>query len=507
MIFILILLIIGAIIAYGYYYKTQPDISDNEVIIPDIITKPDIITPIIPYTPVDCKVSNWSNWSECDKDCGTGNQTRTRIVTEEASYGGIFCPNLEENQSCNTQECPIDCSVSNWSDWSKCDKDCGTGNQTRTRTITEEAQNEGQVCSILEESQTCNTQECPIDCLGEWSSYGICSKTCGGGTQTRMFKVNRAAAYGGKDCSANDNQTQSQTCNTQGCPVDCVGNWEPWSACTKTCGGGTQTRKYKITTASQNGGAVCPIIDNTIQSQSCNTQNCPVDCVGDWGNWGICNTNGLQYRQYSVIKNAADGGKTCDYNNGDIQSQACPVACTGNWADWTPCNNGTKTRTYLVSRDALNGGDTCPYINGYVDSSTCPVNCVVSDWSGWGPCDKNCNTGAQTRNRFITIPAKNGGTACPINLTESQPCKIRDCVNCVGSFQGWSACTASCGNYATIYNTYKITQYAEVGGNACPYADGYQQTNTCTKTNCCKTGYNSCGGRPYICNWNCTQWV
>eukprot|EP01043_Picozoa_sp_COSAG02_P052767 COSAG02_NODE_5736_length_4079_cov_3.219598_5_plen_614_part_01 len=40
-------------------------------------------------------------------------------------------------------------------------------------------------------------------------------------------------------------QTQSQDCNIQECPIDCVGDYgddTAWSACPVTCGGGTQTR-------------------------------------------------------------------------------------------------------------------------------------------------------------------------------------------------------------------------------------------------------------------------
>ena len=55
---------------------------------------------------VDCEVSQWSGWTSCSAECGTGSQTRTRSVTTAAADGGTQCPaGLSESQSCNTQAC------------------------------------------------------------------------------------------------------------------------------------------------------------------------------------------------------------------------------------------------------------------------------------------------------------------------------------------------------------------------------------------------------------------
>jgi hypothetical protein len=138
--------------------------------------------------------------------------------------------------------------------------------------------------------------------------------------------VTRASAYGGTACPATDGQTSSQSCNTQNCPIDCVGNWTPWGTCSKTCGGGTQTRTFKVTTQAQYGGIACPVADGTPESQPCNTQNCPVNCIGEWGNYGACNKlcgGGTQSRQYKVIQLEAYGGQACPYYDKYIQTQSC----------------------------------------------------------------------------------------------------------------------------------------------------------------------------------------
>jgi hypothetical protein len=58
-------------------------------------------------SPINCEGS-WSEWSECDKSCGGGSQTRTWTTTAEAQYGGS-CPSpTTETQSCNTDECPVE---------------------------------------------------------------------------------------------------------------------------------------------------------------------------------------------------------------------------------------------------------------------------------------------------------------------------------------------------------------------------------------------------------------
>ena len=50
-----------------------------------------------------------------------------------------------------------------------------------------------------------------------WGSYGSCSKTCDGGTQTRKRTcTNPAPQNGGSSCSGQDEQTQA--CNSKGCP-------------------------------------------------------------------------------------------------------------------------------------------------------------------------------------------------------------------------------------------------------------------------------------------------
>ena len=52
-----------------------------------------------------------------------------------------------------------------------------------------------------------------------WTAYGDCSKTCGGGEQTRERTcTNPPPQYGGKDCSELGPSSSTRSCNDGKCP-------------------------------------------------------------------------------------------------------------------------------------------------------------------------------------------------------------------------------------------------------------------------------------------------
>ena len=64
-----------------------------------------------PYNKFKCNIVHceWSDWevTDCDKSCGGGTLTETRTVTVEAQHGGEECTGESSiTKSCNVQECP-----------------------------------------------------------------------------------------------------------------------------------------------------------------------------------------------------------------------------------------------------------------------------------------------------------------------------------------------------------------------------------------------------------------
>lgn len=230
-------------------------------------------------SPSDCVVSNWTPWSLCSKPCGSGSQYRIRNVLKNAANGGQVCPALIENQDCNKQACGTDCVVSNWSAWTTCTRTCGGGSRSRTRSVVSQPQNGGVACPELQQFEVCNQQECvgPQPCLlSDWSDFGTCNKVCGGGTMTRTRYVLQPAMNGAPACEPT---SQDVPCNTQACAQDCVlGEWSAWRlfdyGAGKWCGNGTRTRTQAILTPAGPGGVACPTEVQRTQTQTTSVPAC-----------------------------------------------------------------------------------------------------------------------------------------------------------------------------------------------------------------------------------------
>ena len=116
-----------------------------------------------------CLIGEWSDWSQCSATCGTsGMKKRERSVSKLYLDPDLVCPSSVELENCNTQPCPVspispipvDCKVSDWSMWSQCSATCGTGSRTKTRTVERQPQYGGRACPSLAEQENCNTQPC-----------------------------------------------------------------------------------------------------------------------------------------------------------------------------------------------------------------------------------------------------------------------------------------------------------------------------------------------------------
>lgn len=170
----------------------------------------------------DCIVGDWIP-GECSKSCGGGMRTVARKVELEAD-GGAECPPTSMREPCNEHECPIDCRMGDWSGWSECSKDCGGGVMVRSRPVDIEADHEGKPCEADQESVPCNVGSCDADCeLAVWGPWGSCSKQCDGGIRTRTKAVLKDATGQGH-CApeTSPERFEELACNAEPCPPNLV---------------------------------------------------------------------------------------------------------------------------------------------------------------------------------------------------------------------------------------------------------------------------------------------
>jgi hypothetical protein len=255
---------------------------------------------------VDCVLSDWDA-GNCSQPCGGGEQINIRTVLTPASGGGQACGPLTDSVVCNTQECPVNCDLSSWTH-GQCSKTCGGGMQTNTRRILRQPANDGTMCGSLSEESACNTQTCPTDCkLSDWT-YSTCSAKCGGGTKTKSRTVTQEAMNGGRPCAAIGPLTSDpEKCNTQPCPIDC--DMSSWTQGACSCATKTQTNTRNVLTQAANCGKQCGPTSETV---SCSPQNCPVDCAMSQWAPGTCScATKTQTNTRTITGQPANGGQQC----------------------------------------------------------------------------------------------------------------------------------------------------------------------------------------------------
>jgi len=168
----------------------------------------------------DCEVSEWQP-GECSVECGGGELELTRTIVVQPS-GGAECPPLVEKEACNTQECPIDCVMGDWSEYSACSKDCGGGVMQRSRIPITEEEHGGRGCGEAVEPVQCNVDACDRPCiLEDWSEWSECTKACDWGYQMRQRGVAEEAGPTGYCPESWDwDRLQAQWCAEFYCPPD-----------------------------------------------------------------------------------------------------------------------------------------------------------------------------------------------------------------------------------------------------------------------------------------------
>jgi len=483
--------------------------------------------------PIDCE-GYWSEWDQCTDECGPdGTQTRHWIVTVEAEHGGAQCSHIDQVQlrSCDPEPvpCPVP-AVCTWTEYGECSATCyDTQNpvpviKTREWVEISPALHGGAECKDSPPEYDspeafCHQPNCPIDCIGSYGEYDECNARkaggcagdyhCGRGTQTKIYKITQVAMYGGEECPHEDGHQSSKVCGDVPCPIDCEGNFTEWGNCCSDCGGGSQAREYVISVAAQFGGCECEHVAH-VQHQECNTHPCPVNCVGDWEPWGACDKTctdcrnggavGVKKAAYKVTQPALHGGLECPHTDGEIREQTCnehccPENCEGSWSEFgacsTTCGNGVAERKYTVTHKEAYGGTPCPYCDqashttACNDTAPCAIDCqgMLSDY---GPCTAACGGGEQTAWYMHLTQAQNGGQECemPNFFPVTRECNTQACAQmCIGGWGPYGTCDAECSG-GKKSRTYMIFRPASGGGPECSHAAGDVDTADCNMHDC-----------------------
>ncbi|KAL3880318.1 hypothetical protein ACJMK2_032566 [Sinanodonta woodiana] len=344
--------------------------------------------------PINGGWAQWEAWSTCAGVCGQEERFRKRQCTIPIPlFGGLPCQGPDtEIQPCKTGVlCPIDGNWAPWLEWGKCSVLCGAGIRTRFRTCTNpEPINGGRICEGNEkEVFSCDTGiACSVDGQwSHWSSWSVCSASCGAGLETRnRLCDNPATVNGGRDCEGFNEE--SRICNTYlACPIN--GNWAQWSGwtqCSVTCGVGIKVRKRECSNPfPENGGKLC--IGDDTESMKCDSG---VPCLDpnqlshhwtEWSRWSKCPVScgvGEQKRTRTCLHNGLPSeSRLCGGQREQVHTcimSPCPdppISCEAE-CKWV---NGIGYARYPGDCSKF---VQCDSINGIPQIHRCPWNTLWS---------------------------------------------------------------------------------------------------------------------------------
>uniref|UniRef100_A0AAG5CQZ0 Cell adhesion molecule n=1 Tax=Anopheles atroparvus TaxID=41427 RepID=A0AAG5CQZ0_ANOAO len=241
--------------------------------------------------------------------------------------------------------------------------------------------------------------------------------------------------------------------------IDVPVSWSPWgawSACSATCGSGTQFRSRicLLLNGSPAQGDQYNCHGENVELKACELLPCPVNGGwGEWSSWTNCSRQCVaEFSGQRLVRNRQRkcdspvpslGGKPCigeEYEEEPCPVKYCPVDGGWTaWSSWTACSErcgfGRRQRFRSCSNPSpRHGGRPCEGAESEMNickhQQECQVDGGWSEWKEWTRCSKTCGKGIKSRRRFCDNPApKGGGKPCRGPNVEHEQCGTKRCRN------------------------------------------------------------------------------
>uniref|UniRef100_A0A673Y487 ADAM metallopeptidase with thrombospondin type 1 motif 6 n=1 Tax=Salmo trutta TaxID=8032 RepID=A0A673Y487_SALTR len=236
--------------------------------------------------------------------------------------------------------------------WSDCSTTCAGGSQKQEvlcKRLDDNSVVQNSYCDPdnkpPENQRSCNTEPCPPEWfIGDWSD---CGKTCDGGMQTRTVLCIRKMGPAEEETLEDSHclthrPIEREACNNQSCPPRWV--TLDWSECTPKCGSGF---KHRIVLCKSNDltktfpPAHCPSHNKPPVRIRCSLGRCPPP---RWipGEWGQCSAQcglGQQMRTVQCLSYTGQPSSECTEGLRPTAMQQCESKC-----DAMPIANGDECK-------------------------------------------------------------------------------------------------------------------------------------------------------------------
>ncbi|XP_034519850.1 ADAMTS-like protein 1 isoform X2 [Ailuropoda melanoleuca] len=553
------------------------------------------------YQPI---IHRWreTDFFPCSATCGGGYQLTSaecydlrsnRVVADQ--YCHYYPENIKPKPK--LQECNLDPCPARWeaTPWTACSSSCGGGIQSRAVSCVEE-DIQGHVTSVEEWKcmytpkmpivQPCNIFDCPKWLAQEWSP---CTVTCGQGLRYRVVLCidHRGMHTGG--CSPKTKPHIKEECviptpcykPKEKLPVEAKLPWykqaqeleegaavseepsfipEAWSACTVTCGVGTQVRMVRCQVLLSFSQSVADLpVDECEGPKPASQRACYAGpCNGEGPELTPEETDGLfggrqdfdelydwEYEGFTKCSETCGGGvqeavvsclnkqtrEPADENlcvtsrRPPRLLKSCSLdPCPARWeiGKWSPCSLtcgvGLQTRdvfcSHLLSREmnetVILADELCRQPKPSTVQACNRFNCPPAWYPAqWQPCSRTCGGGIQKREvlckqrmadgSFLELPE----TFCSaLKLASQQACKKDDCPS-EWLLSEWTECSTSCGEgtqtrSAICRKVLKTGVSAIVNSSLCPPLPFSSSIRPCMLATCARPGRPATKHSPHI---------